>query len=62
MIGAGYDEAVLWNCTPLQLMARIQFASKRKKRDAAMALSLGAMAARGDPRKVKDQLKKLEKD
>lgn len=43
-------------------MARLHFASKRKKRDAATSLALGTMAARGEPRRVKDQLKKLEKE
>jgi hypothetical protein len=40
----------------------LYFAERRRRRDAAEQLALGALAARGEPRALKRQIEQLKKD
>ncbi|TIL83950.1 MAG: hypothetical protein E5Y73_35460 [Mesorhizobium sp.] len=62
MIADGHQAADVWRYTPRQVIGFLGFASKRRRQDAAAALSIGAMAARGDPKELKKQIEKLERD
>jgi hypothetical protein len=48
--------------TPRQIAGSLYFARRRKQREAAEQLTLGALAARGEPREVKRQLDQLQRD
>jgi hypothetical protein len=52
----------VWNYTPRQIQAYLFIAGRRRKAEAAEQLSIGSMAARGDPKAVKKQLQKWRKD
>jgi len=58
--GLSWESA--WGCTPRQLSAILQIQSRLEQKDAALNLSLGALAARGDPKEVKKQIEALNKD
>jgi DNA-binding response OmpR family regulator len=62
LIGAGYRESELWPLTPRQLIARLRLARRRRRHELAAALSLNALAARGEAKDLKRQLKKLQRD
>jgi hypothetical protein len=62
LIASGHPPAAVWNYTPRQIAGFLFFSSKRKNREDASKLSIGAMAARGDPKDVKKQVEKLGKD
>lgn len=61
LVGAGYALDNLWDLTPRQLMAWSEVASKRKKREAAYALTLHTLAARGDKRALDQTMKDLQR-
>ena len=44
------------------MAAFLHFANTRRRAEAARDLSLHALAARGEPRELKKQLKELERD
>jgi hypothetical protein len=48
--------------TPRQIVGSLYFARRRKQREAAEQLALGALAARGEPREIKRQLDQLQRD
>jgi len=48
--------------TPRQIAASLFFARRRRQREAAENLALGALAARGEPREVKRQLDQLYRE
>lgn len=48
--------------TPREIAGTMFFAMRRKRRDAAMALALGTLASRGDPRAVKEKLREMQRD
>lgn len=48
--------------TPREIAASLYFAERRRKRLAAEALSLHALAARGEPRVLKKQIEDLQRD
>ncbi|WP_189342227.1 hypothetical protein, partial [Mesorhizobium sp. M2A.F.Ca.ET.067.02.1.1] len=58
----GQDEDRLWNATPRELIGRLHFSNKIRKRQFAEALAASAMGARGDPKDVKKILKDAERD
>lgn len=62
MIAAGHPPASVWGYTPREIAGWLFFAGKRKAREAGEQLSLGAAAARGEPRALKKQIKELTKD
>lgn len=47
----------MWAYTPRQMSAFLVLANKRRMRQAAEALGLHTMAARGEPGAIKKQLK-----
>ncbi len=47
---------------PREIVASLYFAERRRKREAAEQLALGALAARGEPRALKRQIKNLQRD
>jgi hypothetical protein len=51
-----------YSFTPRQIVGTLHFAERRRRRESREALSLHAMAARGDPKAVKKQLKELDPD
>lgn len=55
LLADGHRDA--WSYTPRQLQGYLDLANRRHKRDGAKQLSIGAAAARGDPRKVNKQIK-----
>lgn len=57
----GHDPQAVWRYTPRQISGFVGFAARRLKREAAQALSLQSMAARGDPKALRKQIKDLEK-
>lgn len=48
--------------TPRQIAGSLYFAERRKKRNAAQRLALDAIAARGEPRELKRQIERLQRD
>jgi hypothetical protein len=48
--------------TPREIAGSLYFAERRRRRDAAEQLALGALAARGEPRALKRQIEQLKKD
>jgi hypothetical protein len=48
--------------TPREIAASLYFAERRRKREAAEQLALGALAARGEPRVLKRQIEDLQRD
>ena len=57
-----YPRAEVWAMTPREIAGSLYFAERRRRRDAAEQLSLGAIAARGEPRALKRQIEQLKKD
>lgn len=55
----GHPQA--WDYTPRMLAGHMHFAMEHQKREMAAALSLHAMAARGDPKEIKKILKEAER-
>jgi hypothetical protein len=62
LIAANYPRAEVWAMTPREISASLYFAERRRKREAAEQLALGALAARGEPRVVKKQIEDLQRD
>jgi len=48
--------------TPRQIAGSLYFAERRRRREAAERLALDAIAARGEPRELKRQIERLQKD
>lgn len=48
--------------TPRQIAASLFFAHRRRQREAAENLALGALAAHGEPRDVKRQIEQLNRE
>ena len=48
--------------TPHQIAGTLYFVERRKKREAAERLALDAIAARGEPRELKRQIERLQRD
>lgn len=61
MINAGHPVKAVWSYTPKQIDAYLFLAERRKKKEAAMALSIAASGARGDPRTVSKRVKEWSK-
>jgi hypothetical protein len=62
LIAANYPRAEGWAMIPREIVASLYFAERRRKREAAEQLALGALAARGEPRTLKQQIKNLQRD
>ena len=62
LIAANYPRAEVWAMTPREIAGSIYFAERRRKREAAEQLALGALAARGEPRVLKKQIEDLRRD
>jgi len=62
LIGANYPPADVWAMTPRQIAASLFFTRRRRQREAAENLALGALAARGEPRDVKRQLEQMHRE
>ena len=60
MIAAGHPDP--WSYTPRQIAGYLFLSVRRQAREAAMRLSLNTLAARGEPREVKKQIRELSKD
>lgn len=58
----GHPAADVWDYTPRRIAGFLFFARKRLKSEAAQSLSIGAMAARGDPKDVKKRLQEWSKE
>lgn len=61
LISLGHNADDVWGYTPRRINAFVKLASKRVARDQASNLSLSALAARGDPKDIKRQLKELSR-
>ena len=48
--------------TPREIAASLYFAERRRRREAAEQLALGALAARGETHAVKKQIQDLRRD
>ena len=48
--------------TPREIAGSLYFAERRRRREAAEQLALGALAARGEPQALKRQIEQLKKD
>jgi hypothetical protein len=48
--------------TPREIAGSLYFAERRRKREAAERLALDALATRGEPRKLKKQIKDMQRD
>ena len=48
--------------TPRQIAGSLYFVERRRRRVAAERLALDAIAARGEPRELKRQIERLQKD
>ena len=57
----GHDPVAVWRYTPRQISGFVGFAATRRRREAAMTLSLHATAARGEPQALRKQIRELEK-
>ena len=62
MIVAGHDPEGVWTYTPRRVAAFLKLAHRRLGREAAQALSIGALAARGDAREIRRQYKELTRE
>lgn len=51
----------MFKYTPRTIDAYLRLGNKRRKRELSEDLSIGAMASRGEPKKLKDLQKQLEK-
>jgi hypothetical protein len=58
----GHAPADVWGYTPRQIAGFQQLAGVRKRREAAEALAVNTMAARGQPSEVKRRLKEWQSD
>jgi hypothetical protein len=48
--------------TPHQIAGTLYFVRRRRQREAAEQLALGALAARGEPRELNRQIETLRRD
>jgi hypothetical protein len=48
--------------TPRQISGALYFARRRRQQESAEQLALGSLAARGEPREVKRQIDRLQRD
>ena len=48
--------------TPREIAGALYFARRRRAREAAERLALGTRASRGEPRDVKQQIARLERE
>jgi hypothetical protein len=62
LIERGHDEERLWKSTPRELVGRLGFSDRRRKRETGAQLALQATAARGDPKDVKKRIRELTKE
>ena len=62
LIAANYPRAEVWAMTPREIAGSLYFAERRRKREAAEQLALDALAARGEPRVLKRQIERLQRD
>lgn len=60
LIALGHPPAVVWDYTPRQTAAWLFVAEKRKTSEDRRQLRLQTMAARGDMRKVNQELREKE--
>jgi len=52
----------VWTYTPRRIAAFLNLAHRRMGREAAQALSIGALAARGDAKEIRRQHKELTRE
>jgi hypothetical protein len=52
----------VWSYSPRQLYAFQFLADKRRLREQLEALNLGTLAARGEPRNLKDTVRRIERE
>lgn len=62
MIGAGYGRADVLAMTPREIAAAVHLSSRRRTRDAADRLLLGALAAQGDKKAIEQALSDLKSE
>ncbi len=62
MIAAGHGAEVVWTYTPRRIAAFLKLAHRRLGREAAQALSIGALASRGDAKEIRRQHKELTRE
>lgn len=53
----GHRSDEVWNYTPRQIRGFLALARDRRRGDAAEALAIGTMAARGEPGEVKARIR-----
>lgn len=58
----GHNPNDVWEYTPRRIAAFLRFAFKRVSRKNANDLSIQTLAARGDPKDVKKQLRDLTRE
>lgn len=58
----GHPPAAVWSYTPRQIAGFLEFASKRQRREQALALATGFSASRGKPQDVKKRIGELTKE
>jgi hypothetical protein len=61
VIAAGHPPAAAWSYTPRELVGWVALIADEQRRAAAENLSLGAMAARGDPKRLEALVKELSR-
>ena len=59
LIASGHPPEAVWSCTPRRLAAWLDLAALRRRDEDADRLTIGALAARGEPKAVEGVLKKL---
>jgi hypothetical protein len=57
-----HPPADVWEYTPRQAAAFLFLGRRRRRREAAMELSIHALAASGDSQAVREQLRKFDDD
>ena len=62
MIKDGHPPKDAWNYTPREIHGWLQFITKHETQQAARDLSISALGSRGEPEKVKRQIKEWSRE
>ncbi|OYU72853.1 MAG: hypothetical protein CFE32_22570, partial [Alphaproteobacteria bacterium PA3] len=62
LIAAGHASIEVWDYTPRRIASFLKLAHRRLGREAAQALSISALAARGDANEIRRQHKELTRE
>ncbi len=62
LIAYGHPPSAVWEYTPKQLRAWLEFAERRKQREMHDAIVVGALSSQAEGKVIKKQLKLLDQE